>query len=312
MPVTYLQELEAWAAAHASSCLESLGAGASDSDIARWEAELSPACLPGEVKQLSRYRDGQVPGVSFCPPYGWLSLADAMAEYRQAMTYAREGGNPLRFPLFAFEGNMLAVICGLEPIATSPLLLIYGEETDVFEWHASLAALMQATRDAYREGVYTPGAWEGDAAQEEAIRHRSSQREGEVTFSRFSTHLWPEAWRRAAGVSPEDRMPQGGSMPIAQIVREMANGARTAAIVQGQGTQLTGSLEAIAIVLTAASGKIVILCPQTAEGYRELRIRDRNEIEVRRQFPEESTSPLASHFGLDLAPIATRIVPLSN
>jgi len=316
-----LVDLADWMSVHQPARLKTLHRGLSREEITALAEPLLPYRLPEEVYILYQWRNGQDAGAWFLPGYSFLPLEAALVEYAQSLAY-HEGWNPLWFPILTFQLDYYTVVCDTEQQTSSVVLQSYNQDPGLYVWCASVEAMCRTIRDCYRDGIYyeSDGYLQARENREAIVRQKYSpgaypfvSGAGISFYSKIATIHWPLKWKQAIGLTENDYVPSGRTLSIAQYLDlDQSAGAGLDRIVfQGQITGLAGSSEGSLIQFSDRTGELLIKCPATTVGHRELRMRDYFEIEVIPR-EDEMLRYLERFFEQHPNLVATRIVFLKE
>lgn len=273
---------------HALSTLErsvaNLGAlerawrpGISPAQIESLESQLHPYLLPAEVVDLYAWHDGAGEPLALIPGYRYLSLSEAIQQYRFQFELCggTEGWNPVWFPLFSLQGDLYCVILSTQRQRTSPVYLSFNQDTEIYLTFPNLAALVCASAECFARGIYSigDGYLENDKEAEKEVASRFGSpfperiTDGVTSFSKFSTLKWPESWRVAIGRRDEDYFVQGADETVTGFLK-----APRPVRIQAQIVELLGSSDGTVLGVHDSSGSMTVYCPRSAIGAREIQI----------------------------------------
>lgn len=157
-----------------------------------------PFVPPRELRALYAWRNGTANEVDdFFPEYAFLSLSNAILEYRAwreiADDVASSGGltpadiwDPHWFPIFRLQGAFQYVmLCPEHETDTAPILFVCVEDGSHNVQYTSLTHMMQVFADCYETGAFTlhpDGYLEDDKAKVGAIRRAYTPTRAEVAL----------------------------------------------------------------------------------------------------------------------------------
>ncbi|HEX5130423.1 MAG TPA: SMI1/KNR4 family protein [Usitatibacter sp.] len=285
-----------------------------DEGIDALEAKLAPYRLPAEVRALYRWHDGADEPLVMQPPYGFLPFAEAIAAYdfTRGIMEGSEGWNPLWFPVFSFQGDHHCVVLGADPGAPSPVFVVHNADTEIRQIFPDVASLLRTVATAYANGVswltddyveYDDGMFQDIALRNGHTRYQDAV-EGETSFSIFQTARWPAAWKAAIGRVDSDYVTVGADATVADGGRE-----GQVRILHATVVWLAGSSEEAVLEIEDASGSMLVHCPSTAVGQRELQIGNAYEWRVR--YSKAIESRLAADHGRRCFAVVEHMIRMS-
>ncbi|HWM93665.1 MAG TPA: SMI1/KNR4 family protein [Thermoanaerobaculia bacterium] len=152
-----LERIRAWSEAENPVVARALQPGLSEAEIDERTSEL-PFRLPREVRWLYGWRNGTGGAGDFLLYHHWLSLEDAIKEYRGLRDLAIVGWDERWFPVFSFQEEYFFLPCGKEPEEALPVLFYFTENTDTPISFTSLTTLAVTQAEALETGA----AWVQD------------------------------------------------------------------------------------------------------------------------------------------------------
>jgi len=158
--VKSLNEIEAWHVEHDTGVANILGAGKNPSSI-EVEFENADCRLTEELKALWSWRDGGVGAAPFVWYHDFLSLQEALSEYRWLRLNPLVRWDPRYFPIFSFEGEWFAAYCGEGAKKAGPIVHYFLEDEPRITY-VNLTVFLASMAEALRTGGVR---WEGDAMQ---------------------------------------------------------------------------------------------------------------------------------------------------
>lgn len=156
--VRSLNEIEAWHVEHDTGVANVLGAGKNLSSIEAEFANLD-CRLTEELKALWSWRDGGVAAVPFVWYHDFLSLKEALSEYRWLRLNPLVRWDPRYIPIFSFEGEWFAAYCG-EDAREAGQIVHYFLEDEPRITYVNLTVFLASMAEALRSGGVR---WEDDA-----------------------------------------------------------------------------------------------------------------------------------------------------
>ncbi len=269
--------------------------GISEAEFMRLEGQLSPYRLPRECRDLYEWHNGAREPLELIPGYSFLSLAEAIDEYRMQLKIfgGTEGFNPLWFPLFSFQGDIYAVVLSSEGTNRSPVYLSFNQDTEIRLMYSDFDTLLAVSTRCFESNAYflDDGYLAEDEEKVERIKSEFGEAapvehvDGESSFSKFFTQSWPESWKSAIGRTDEDYVAKGADNTVAEYKSDPKRSRLHVAITGVLGTSSHTILD-----IRDETGQMSVLCLNTAVGAREIQISRHYEMEV-----EPSREELSPH-----------------
>lgn len=245
--------------------------------LADLESGLLPFRLPESVRALYAWHDGAEAPLELMPPYAFMSFSEAIAQYRflQSLEPGSEGWNPIWFPVFQFSRTNHCVLLSHDSCEDSPVLQIDVDDTEIYLTYPSVPAFLEAVAECFATGAI---ALEEDyliAIDELAgpiqAKHGNllalRRLDGVRSYSKFFTQTWPESWRHAIGRTAGDYECKGATATVASFL-STPDPARVHATIDG----LAGGSGESLLRIRDATGSMIVHCPHTAVGSREVQL----------------------------------------
>jgi SMI1 / KNR4 family (SUKH-1) len=161
-----INRIFAWLEEHTPKSLERFQSGLSSAQIEERLSSL-PFCIPEEVRELYRWRNGDKMYGSSIFGYHWLmsldracEFVDILSEYfnNESLIEIREkqAESMYLFPLFEFDGEYFAIE-GSNEIEKTGRIFHIGKFYEVSFAFISLTSMMLSIAECYEAGVYAVG-----------------------------------------------------------------------------------------------------------------------------------------------------------
>ncbi len=292
-----LKELQLSVAGAFPSLQDEFRPGLELEELEQLERELAPYKLPESLRALFLWHNGADSPLAIFPPYEFLSLAEAIWEYRlqREIDPGSEGWNPLWFPLFSFDGDYCIVILSEEPKQTSEVYESIRGDTELILKYPSVESILKTAVECFSSGVYSYEDeylyYDEDLLKQVRAKlvnlNDSGSYESIAFYSKSFTQNWPQAWRDGIGRTPEDYICKGASSSIAEYLA-----APSPVTIQGRIVELMGTSSETIFEVQDTSGKMTVLCPRSTTGSREIQCSRTYEFSIR------PCDPMPSEFAL--------------
>lgn len=294
-------------------CATRLRPGLTTDEIGELEIQLLPYHLPEDVRRLYMWHDGAEEPVELVPGFRFLSLREAIAEYRQqfALNGGTEGWNPLWFPLLSAQGDLYLTVMSARREPHSCLYLSCNQDTELYYTYPDLRSFVLACAECLdaRAFIFDGELLELNEAQLKRIPSArgfllQDVQSGDMkSLSRFFTDAWPWEWKEAIGRRPDDYVVRGADTTVQECLMGRERG-----IVQVRVIGLAGCSEGRVLDVADESGTMVVWCPRNAIGSREIQIEGCYEIAIA---PCETILPSCfQEMGISSAVIAEHLTRL--
>lgn len=149
--VAALERLERWHRDHDTGASAKLAPGRDREAVARVLAPLGLASTD-ELAALWGWRDGGAGEAPLLWYHDFLSLDEALAEYRRLRRMPLMGWDPSLLPVFAFQGEWYAVPCDPSWSTGSPVVHVFIEDRPRVV-HTNLTSMIRFQEAAFIEGA---------------------------------------------------------------------------------------------------------------------------------------------------------------
>lgn len=279
-----LEKLEEAIAICSPTLAGCLNKGISVADLKQQESQLLPYFLPEECQELYRWRDGAAHPLELIPGFAFLSLAQAIEEYRLQFQLdgGSEGWNPLWFPIFSFQGDNYCVLLSKERRVQSEIYLSHNQDTEIWLMHPDLNTLLDVSAECFSAGAYYLDDGFIDMHEEHVdeifARFGSSAFKGSdasTSYSKAFTKKWPQEWKDAIGRIENDYKLKGADNTVSAYLQKPKRSRFHACIIG-----LIGTAEEMRLTIEDATAVMTVYCPRTVIGARETQITRRYEMEI--------------------------------